>query len=138
MFDMGKVNMLIGITSQRRLAGRRGRQNFSGVFPGLRRFLSKNIPSCGSFCPSSLLRKCSHSRAMLPFPRREDAQKSSVIWDILFRQSPKARVIENRDNLLNSARTQHLSHLLSQCLILYARHVRQVCYSRPVQHFHSF
>ncbi len=25
---------------------------------------------------------------MLPFPRREDAQKSSAIWDILFRQSP--------------------------------------------------
>ncbi len=54
----------------------------------LRRFLSKNIPSSGSFCPSSLLRKCLHSGAMLPFPRREDAQKSSIIWDILFRQSP--------------------------------------------------
>ncbi len=58
----------------------------------LRRFLSKNIPSCGSFCPSSLLRKCSHNRAMLPFPRREDAQKSSTIRDILFRQSPNQRI----------------------------------------------
>ncbi len=54
----------------------------------LRRFLSKNIPSCGSFCPSSLWQKCLHSRAMRPFPRREDAQKSSAIRDILFRQSP--------------------------------------------------
>ncbi len=58
----------------------------------IRRFLLKNIPSSGSFCPSFLWWNCLHSRVKLPFSRRKDAQKSSVIRDILFRRSPKKRM----------------------------------------------
>jgi hypothetical protein len=54
----------------------------------LRRFLSKNIPSCLSFRPSSVLRQQLHSSTMRLLSRLEADRKSGAIWYVLFRQSP--------------------------------------------------
>jgi hypothetical protein len=54
----------------------------------LRRFLSKNIPACLSFRPSSALWQPLHSEAMRLAPRLEDKRESCAIWYVIFRQSP--------------------------------------------------
>jgi uncharacterized membrane protein YccF (DUF307 family) len=54
----------------------------------LRRFLSKNLPSCLSFRPSSVLRQQLHSSTMRLLSRLEADRKSGAIWYVLFRQSP--------------------------------------------------
>jgi AcrR family transcriptional regulator len=58
----------------------------------IRRFLSKNIPSCLSFRPSSVLRQQLHSSTMRLLSRLEADRKSGAIWYVLFRQSPKPRL----------------------------------------------
>jgi hypothetical protein len=59
---------------------------------GLRRFLSKNLPSCLSFRPSSVLRQQLHSSTMRLLSRLEADRKSCAIWYVLFRQSPNVKV----------------------------------------------